>query len=279
MPEDKSATREKGRIGSQGIQSVEIGYSVLTALANARGPIGLSSLAKMLNMPAAKVHRYVASLVRCGLIVQERFMGEYDLGPSALLLGVHAIRRLDPHQIVYEETKRLSEKVNHGVLLHVWTNAGPVVIAHHHSERPLALLARVGIRMPVIYTATGRVFLTFGHEAELPRFWKDEFNPASPPLYEGKELTLAGFRGVIADIRQRGMARTKSALTAGIDAIAAPVFDMWGRSIMVVSVIGSADDLNVSWKGEPASELQKTTSNLSEQLGYLPPLEASAGAV
>ena len=79
----------------RGVQSVDVGGRLLNALCEYRYPVRLKELAAASDMPPAKAHRYITSLVRIGLAVQDERTGLYSLGPLALRLGLIAIERND----------------------------------------------------------------------------------------------------------------------------------------------------------------------------------------
>ncbi len=81
-----------------GIQSVEVGFALLEALARSRGPLMLRDLAASAGMSAAKAHRYLVSFQRLGLVAQDPRNARYDLGPAALKLGLASLSRLDAVQ-------------------------------------------------------------------------------------------------------------------------------------------------------------------------------------
>ena len=54
-----------------GIQSVEVGFSLVEALAQASGPLMLKDVAAAAGMSAAKAHRYLVSFQRIGLVTQD----------------------------------------------------------------------------------------------------------------------------------------------------------------------------------------------------------------
>ena len=74
-----------------GIQSVEVGFTLLDALSRAAGPLMLRDLAAAAGMSAAKAHRYLVSFQRLGLVVQDPRTTRYDLGPAALHLGLASL--------------------------------------------------------------------------------------------------------------------------------------------------------------------------------------------
>ena len=73
------------------MQSVEVGASLLRALADADAPQSLGALARAAGMSSAKAHRYLVSYVQAGLAVQSERNGTYDLGPLAVRLGLAAL--------------------------------------------------------------------------------------------------------------------------------------------------------------------------------------------
>ena len=79
----------------KGIQSVEVSGVIIAALCDFKFPVPLKDLAAAVDMSPAKVHRYLASLVRIGLAWQDDQTGLYGLGPMALRMGISAIERND----------------------------------------------------------------------------------------------------------------------------------------------------------------------------------------
>ncbi|MDU0955905.1 MAG: helix-turn-helix domain-containing protein, partial [Bradyrhizobium sp.] len=79
---------------SRGIQSIEVGGTLLQALARSGEPMMLRDLAREAGLPPAKAHPYLVSFSRIGLIEQDATTGRYELGPLALELGLISLRRL-----------------------------------------------------------------------------------------------------------------------------------------------------------------------------------------
>ena len=68
----------------QGVQSVEIGMALLSALAAHPRPAALSQLAEAAGLAPAKAHRYLVSLIRAGMVERSADSGKYRLGEAAL---------------------------------------------------------------------------------------------------------------------------------------------------------------------------------------------------
>src|SRR6476469_7968018 len=111
-----------------GIQSVEVGFSLLEALGRAAGPQMLRDLAAAAGMSAAKAHRYLVSIQRLALVVQDAGTTRYDLGPAALKLGLASLARLDAVKLARERAGPLMERIGHTLALAVWGNHGPTIV-------------------------------------------------------------------------------------------------------------------------------------------------------
>lgn len=73
---DSDSTADAERAGPrQGIQSVELAMTVIEALESGLGPMSLTQIANASGMAASKVHRYLVSLGRAGLVVQSHRSG------------------------------------------------------------------------------------------------------------------------------------------------------------------------------------------------------------
>src|SRR5262249_3725445 len=116
--------REKDR---QGIQSIEVGARLLSALAAAPQAQTLSALAAAAGMPASKAHRYLVSYGRSGLIVQEGPSGRYDVGPLAVGLGLAALGRFDVVRHCANAVDDIRDVVDETVALFVWATKGPTI--------------------------------------------------------------------------------------------------------------------------------------------------------
>ena len=95
-PQATPATKELDDVEPQraGIQSVEVGFSLLDVLANSGDALMLRDLAAKAGMSAAKAHRYLVSFQRLELVTQDAGSTRYDLGPAALKLGLASLSRL-----------------------------------------------------------------------------------------------------------------------------------------------------------------------------------------
>ena len=108
-----------------GIQSVEVGFTLLEVLSKAPGALMLRDLAAAAGMSAAKAHRYLVSFQRLQLVVQDAGSTRYDLGPAALKLGLASLSRLDAVKLARERIGALMEQIGHTLALACGATTGP----------------------------------------------------------------------------------------------------------------------------------------------------------
>jgi hypothetical protein len=125
----------------------------------------------------------------------------------------------------------------------------------------------------VLKSSTGLAFA-----AHLPRglvidALENEFSNERLPQ-SAAEATLDQLDHHIAEIRHTGFSRLLGSATFSewyggeINAISAPVFARDGQIVLALTIIGSADKLDVSLDGNLAKALGRTARMLSTRLGY-----------
>ncbi len=253
------AKRKGGGREPPGIQSVEIAARILRALAEGGGALALRDLAAATGMHRGKVHRYLVSLARAGLVSREADFGHYGIGPLAISAGLAGLNRLNPVRLAYEALPALRDRIGETVVLAVWGERGATVIALEDSARPVTLNVRVGSILPLRTSAIGRVFAAHLPEAVL-----------RPVLAAQAKRSAAvpALARALAAVRRDGVAAVEGTLIPGLNALAAPVFDQRGALVLVLGAVGRRETLSASPRGPAAAALREAAAALSRALGY-----------
>lgn len=249
-----SSTSEK-----PGIQSVEIAARILEALADAPAPVMLKTLSEKTGMPVGKVHRYLTSLTRCGLAVQEAASGRYGIGPGAIQLGFAGLRQVDVVRCAGDALPDLRDEINETVALGVWANHGPAVVRIEASSQPVTMNLRAGSVLPLARSAIGLAFLAFLPEAVTRTVLDGE---------RSRGEVHAGLDTHLRQTRASGLAVSEGLILPGVSALAGPVFDHEGRVAAVIGVVGRQGALNLSIDGATAAALRRTLGLVSVRLGH-----------
>ena len=256
---------EKSR---RGIQSIEIGGRLLTALVEAGAPMSLGELAKKAGMPSAKAHPYLVSFGSFGLIEQNPLTGRYELGPFALQLGLISLHLLDPVRIAIPAITQLAADIDQTIGLSVLGNQGPTIIYISESSYPIHVNMRTGTVMSIQATATGRVFAAFLPPKQVERMIEQERRSGVAGQFGVPDVPADRLEKILADVRKRGMARVQGEPIPGINAICAPVFEHSGAIRLGITAIGPAGSFDVGWEGEAAAKIRDCAEQVSARLGY-----------
>ncbi|GAB4398580.1 MAG: IclR family transcriptional regulator [Rhodoferax sp.] len=254
--------------GKNGVQSLEIGMTILRAISEGHRAMMLKDIAAAVGMPASKVHRYMVSLVRAGMVEQDPLSSRYDLGPFALNLGLVAVDRLDRIKLGLAAIAELRDQINQTTALSVWSDHGPVIIRTMRPYRPITVNVVTGSALQLLTSASGRVF-----SAWLPRTTTDALiarERATLALPEALQ-TMEGIDAMLAQVRADGYSVVSDYhLVPGVAAAGAPVFNARHSITLSVLAIGVKSQIDLSPQGPVISALTRCARTLSHRLGYAP---------
>ena len=257
----------------KGIQSVEIAFQILEKLRDERSPQSLSRLSKQCGMTASRLHFYLVSLTRVGLVAQSAAGGEYRLGPAAIRLGLAALSQLDILNLAREEMAPLSAGTKNTIFLSVWNSNGPTVINRFDGEKIAPMEIRVGAVLPLLTSATGKAFLAWLPAQTTASLVNKELQAARGR----KRPSLAMAKAMIREIRAHGFSAIGGMVVAGVYAVAAPVFDRDGALRCVLTIIDD-DRENPLAMAAAARLLTETARAISLNAGFEPVKEPAAAA-
>ena len=253
-----------------GIQSVEVGFALLDALARASGPLMLRDLAAAAGMSAAKAHRYLVSFQRLQLVTQDTGTTRYDLGPAALKLGLASLSRLDAVKLARERVAGLVESLGHTVALAVWGNRGPTIVHWEESPQAVTVNLRLGDVMPLLSSATGRCFAAWlAPDALAPLLHEELARSHRHPLPD-VPTTMAQVQRLRTQTRTQGLGRAVDSLLPGVAGFCAPVFDADGHLAVGIVTLGPTSGFDSAWDGTVATPLRAAAARLSDDLGHRP---------
>jgi DNA-binding IclR family transcriptional regulator len=247
----------------RGIQSIEIGMRIIDVLAASQSPLPLGSIAQATGMAAPQVHRYLHSLIAAGTARQDSATGRYDLGPGVLRIGLAALARTDAFRIVDRVIGDYVETSGQTVQISALGPTGPTIVRLYRGRPALLTTLQVGVVLPLVGSATGRVFLAFAPPAETAAAMEHEcgHGPDQNPSQEDIDA-------LHVDVRRDGRAVETGSLIPGLRATAFPIFDLQGRSILVATALGLVGD----WNDDVARDignLGELCRQISAELGWM----------
>ncbi|MCJ7800603.1 MAG: IclR family transcriptional regulator [Polaromonas sp.] len=251
----------------QRVQSAEMGMGILKALARLGGSASLTAVAAEVAESTAKVHRYMASLTQEGLVAQDPVTQRYYLGQEAIQIGLAAMRQCDPIRLGESALVRLQEELGVTCFLAIMGNKGPTILRFEEPGLPVTINVRAGSVLPMLWSATGRAFVSFMDDAQVRQQIDAELANATidqrASLHDREPIER-----LRQETRTRRCAVVQDTLLRGISAVAAPVFDHTGRVSAVLTALGATGGFDPAADGVIATQVILEASAISAALGF-----------
>ncbi|MGA9699852.1 MAG: IclR family transcriptional regulator [Acinetobacter sp.] len=248
-----------------GVQSLEVGLTVLDALIAHRTPMMLKELAENLSMHPAKVHRYVVSLVRMNY-ARQLGDGRYALGEQAWRLGLSCIQRTDTIQAAQPMIYDLHRKIDCGLQISKWTSQGPLIVQWIEPNQQVSVITRVGSIMPLLNSATGRTYAAFMAEDIVRPLMENEWQQKQALSQQVYPANWEEFLELKQSIIQQGAATVSGDMLVGVNAICVPIFNSHGEIEFCIAALASDLHLPIDFEHERVKALKETAAALTRYI-------------
>jgi IclR family acetate operon transcriptional repressor len=245
-------------------QTVEKALQLLAVVAEAAEPMSLVALSRAATLDKTTTHRLATSLTRFGLLRFDPSERSYSLGMRLVDLGQRAIGQLSLPSLVRPDLEQVAELSNEVANLGIYDDGRVVFVDQVQSPQPVVIRARVGTRVPVHCTSSGKVLLAMGPPEWLERALDDGLVPYTPnTIVAPDEL-----KEHLGRIQRLGYAIDDEEHRLGIRCAAAPIFDHTGLAVASISIAGPAFRLSRERIVDLVETLKATCLELSVKLGY-----------
>jgi len=225
-----------------GAPSVKKAFEILGVLSSSKEGLGVSEIARGLNMAKSTVHGMTSALEELGAVMRDPQTKRYRLGLTLFELGRLAYSQIDLKTLARPIMEELMEKTQASVFLGIssWDHH-VTVLDIVESRQDLKITAPIGTTIPLFAGAVGKVFLASMEEEqtekiirskELTRFTENTI--VDPELYY-QELRR---------VRKMGYAVDDEEYILGVRAVASPIVGL-GQLMSAIWVVGfkaSLDD-------------------------------------
>lgn len=208
---------------------------MLEIIAGAEEPPTLNELMNLIDLPKATTHRFVSRLEKLGFAQRAVDGKRYEVGHRLTALAIDAMRHsfaLAPRRAVLSElVNEIGETCNITML----DGTELIYLDRVESDWPLQIRLKIGSRVPLHCTASGKLFLALAPASLRKALFE------SRPLFKHTPRTIVEISALEAEldrIRQTGIGTDDEEFIEGMTAAAVPVMDTKGRICATVAVHG-----------------------------------------
>jgi DNA-binding IclR family transcriptional regulator len=252
------------------IQTVTHALSLLESF-EGEEELGVTDLARRLDLHKNNVFRLLATLLEKGYIEQDSDTDRYRLGVRCLEIGQSfagnrgLVRHARPH------LESLTRETGESAHLAVLRDFEVVHLDGEQSDQLVNAGSRMGCRLPAHCTATGKVLLGCADERvrqEFDRLWV-----SAGRLESRTRSTILDREKLFEELRTvagQGYALDNEECAVGMRCAAAPVYDAAGRTVAALSVSGPSFRLDAErLVDRVVPAVANSAERLSARLGYL----------
>lgn len=265
----------------KGVQSIEVGFSILNVLMASARPLPLKTISKISDLPPSKVHSYLVSFTALDVVRQDSSTGHYGLGPRALKLGLAFLGQFDLFSATRPVMADLAEQIGITVFLGVWGNRGPTII--YRADGPLSetvLDIRVGAALPILRSAVGRNLAAYMPDNIIRPLIVQELSHfvasgATDTIETPKTLMMV--QRMFEKVRADGISRVRGGLISDYSALSVPIFGFSGAPYGALTIMGRYNSFDDSLEGDSALKLKAACSSISTACGFAPIKDVNQG--
>jgi DNA-binding IclR family transcriptional regulator len=186
----------------------------------------------------------------------------------ALDFGLSALARIDAVRVASQSLASVRDQIGETTFLSIWGHNGPTIVRWEEGSQPVTVNVRVGSLMPLLTSATGRLFAAFLPPERTDAVLRGEVQNLRKRGSAVSRRVLNEFRRLQARIRSTGISPADGSQLANVSALSAPIFDVDGQIVAAITSLGPRGDFDCSFNGKPARVLLAATRELSAALGH-----------
>ena len=263
MAKDKApVSGAEGGGAGRSVATIERATDVLFLFTEEASDLGVTEIARRLDISKAVVHRILTSLRERDLVAVDESTRRYSLGPAVLRLAAAYRESLDLRSLGIDAMRELCQATNETATMSVRHGDHRIYVDQITPDREVKMSVQVGSSFPLHAGATGKAFLAWLSDTEREAYLAESLDPVTEntvtdPEVLAKELDV---------IRRQGFAVSLGERQAGAGSVAAPVLDHHDEPVLVISTCGPVERF-ADIVAETAVKVVETTRTLSARLG------------
>lgn len=221
-------TEVRKRVGA-----IDRALQVLDLLTERQQPMTAYDLARSIGAPVSTIYKIADDLFERSMLIRVGENGLW-LGPRLMRYGLAYRAHMDLYAEARQEMERLAASVSESIQLCARDEGKMSVIAMVRGEGHLHVASEVGTRVPLNWTASGRLLLGHLDPEERRAIFENSARPSSTGQAETDPDTLARLAG---DEFQNRLAVQMGASEYAVACIASPIRDKHGACVLTISIV------------------------------------------
>ncbi|HEX4204600.1 MAG TPA: IclR family transcriptional regulator [Ktedonobacteraceae bacterium] len=252
------------RSADEGTEAVTRTADVLLLFLTGSATLGVSEIARRLDISKAVVHRILRSLLSRDFVAFDTKQRKYRLGPAAAALGAHALRDLDLRQLALPLLRHLQQETAETAVVVALVGTSFAFLDQVPSLQEIKMTVEVGRLFPLNAGASGKAVLAFASPDLRQRF----FSEPLPALTTQTKVSSMDLESDLERITRDGVVISFGERQPGACSVAAPIFGVDGYAVGAICVCGPLGRFSSEKIARFIPLVKDTTHTISLQLGW-----------
>lgn len=213
------------------VRSLERGLAVIKSFGEGRSGQTIAEVAARIGVDRSTARRFLLTLVRLGYVEQDG--RNFRLSPQTLQLGYAYLSSLPWWRSAQRELNRLRDRIGQNCAVGVLDEHQVVYVAYASAARFPVMNRSVGMQLPAMSTAIGRLLLAYLEESRLVAILQNiNLERLTPYTLTDRGALLKSLHA----IRAEDFAFVDQELELGLQSIGVPIRNRGGDVVAAISI-------------------------------------------
>jgi DNA-binding IclR family transcriptional regulator len=261
----ESGSDSNGRVPSR-VPALVKAFKLIETISLTEKPLGVSELARRLEMGKSTVHGLVSTLLALGVLEAVDGSKRYILGSRLGTLSSRSGHQADLRQVARAALERLAEATEQTSFLGVPADGHVTILDIAYGRPTLSISARVGSSIPLLAGAVGKAILASWEPQRRRSYLRETVLPAFTPA---SIVSAEAYEHTITQTLSRGAAIDVDEYVDGVRAAAAAVTGARQKLVAVLWVAGFSRNIDARRLEFIAAAVMREAADISQRLGAL----------
>lgn len=234
------------------------GLSVLRYLAASGSAVGVTRIARELELNSSTCFNILKTLVHEGLVTFDEGTKTYAIGLGLVELAKGSLRHASYVRMLHPQLQELADKYR--VTATLWQKSSKervTLVDLADNSSAVRVHMSVGQRLPIYIAALGRCMAAYSDLTE------DQLRERISGLRWEESPSFAEYYAEVQQVRDRGYAIDNGNYVKGVTTVSAPIIDASDKAIMAISTVGFTAQLNKTTIRQLGEELHARSAKIS----------------
>ncbi|OYR21014.1 IclR family transcriptional regulator [Brucella thiophenivorans] len=238
---------------------------ILDCVAEYRDGVKLSDIVRKTGLPKSSVHGLCQTLTHLKLL-KLNGDGCFTMGPQSVRWANVFLASSDIVDAFHDVVAEAEELGAYTLTLSHLEGAEVIYLSCRNSSAPLGITFRIGMRVPAVFTATGKAMLAAMSEQELARHLPSEWpHPITPSSVQ----SLRNLEAEMAEVRAKGYSVDDGQLREGMFCIGASICDRPHHPTAGIALSMMAAEARPETVAAIGTRVRALADSLGERMGWV----------